>query len=85
MALASSALAVDKGCYNCHGAYPRGDAPSFERLSSRLSRYKGDASGEGKFVNQYLAGEMFQHIEAHERLTPESAGILIHWLVEGAK
>lgn len=24
---ANSSLAVEMGCYNCHGAYPRGDAP----------------------------------------------------------
>ena len=32
---ASSQLAVEKGCYACHGAYPRGDAPPFDKLSRR--------------------------------------------------
>lgn len=84
-AQASSALALDKGCYSCHGASPRGEAPRFEQLPSRLSKYKGDLAAEQKFVDKYRAGEMFGHIDAHERLSPESAKVLIHWLVEGAK
>ena len=84
-AQASEQLAIDKGCYNCHGANLRGDAPAFDRLSSRLSRLKGDAAAEQKFVDEYRAGELFQHIAPHERLTPESARALIHWLVDGAR
>jgi cytochrome c551/c552 len=84
-AQASSQLASDKGCYNCHGANLRGDAPSFERLASRLSRYKADPQAEQKWLGKFRAGEPFQHIDAHERLTPESARALVHWLVEGAK
>jgi cytochrome c551/c552 len=84
---ASSQLASDKGCYNCHGVNLRGDAPSFERLASRLSRYKADPNpdAEQKWVDKFRAGESFQHIDAHERLTPESARALVHWLVEGGK
>lgn len=84
-AQSSPQLAIDKGCYNCHGSYLRGDAPSIERLSIKLSKYKGDQVAEQKFVAKYLTGEMFQHIDAHERLTTESAKVLIHWLVESAK
>jgi len=84
-AMAGSELATSKGCYSCHGAYLRGDAPAFERLSRRLARLKGDAAAEQKFVGSYRAGEFLQHIDAHERLTAESAAALIHWLVEGAK
>jgi cytochrome c551/c552 len=84
-AQASSQLASDKGCYNCHGATLRGDAPAFERLSSRLSKYQGDAGAEAKFLDKYRAGEFMGHIDAHERLTPESAKALVHWLVEGGK
>ncbi len=84
-AQASQQLAVDKGCYGCHGAYQRGDAPSIERLSKRLSGLKGDDAAQQKFVVQYQAGELLQHIGPHERLTPESAKTLIHWLAEGAK
>jgi cytochrome c len=84
-AQANSQLAVDKGCYACHGADRRADAPTFEQLSRRLGRLKGDATGEQKFVEKYGRGEMFEHIAAHERLSQESAQLLIHWLVEGAK
>lgn len=84
-AQASSQLASDKGCYNCHGATLRGEAPGFDRLSSRLLKYQGDLAAEQKFVDKYLAGKMFEHVEAHERLSPESAKALVHWLVEGGK
>lgn len=82
-AQASSALALDKGCYSCHGAVQRGEAPTFEQLASRLSKYRGDAAAEQGKVARFRAGEMGEHIDAHERLTPASAGTLLHWLVEG--
>lgn len=84
-AQASWPLASDKGCTNCHGAFRRGDAPSFERLSAKLAQFKGDPGAEQRFVAEYQAGEMFNHVDAHERLSAESAKALIHWLVEGAK
>jgi len=82
---ASAQLAVDHGCYNCHGPNLRGEAPSMERLAQRLSKYKGDSAAQQKFVDKYRAGEMFGHIDAHERLSPESAMALVHWLAEGGK
>ena len=81
----SPQLAVDKGCYSCHGAYPRGEAPTFDKLANRLGRLKGNAADEKDFVEKYGKGKMFGHIDAHERISPESAALLIHWLVEGAK
>lgn len=84
-AQASWQLASDKGCTNCHGAFRRGDAPSFERLSAKLAKLKGDLAAEQRFVAEYQAGEMFNHVDTHERLSAESAKALIHWLVEGAK
>lgn len=84
-ASASTVLAIDHGCYSCHGAYLRDEAPKFERLSSRLSRYQGDPAVEQKFIENFRTGEMFGHIAAHERLSPESAKVLVHWLIEGAK
>lgn len=82
---ASPQLAVDKGCYNCHGANLRGDAPSIDQLSVKLAKLKGDAAAEQRFVDKFRAGEMFEHVDTHERLSQESAKALIHWLVEGAK
>jgi len=84
-AQASAALAVEHGCINCHGLYLRDEAPNFERTSSRLAKYKGDAVAEQKFVESFRTGQMFGHIDAHERLSAESAKALIHWLVEGAR
>lgn len=84
-AQASSQLALDKGCYACHGAYRRSDAPALDQLPKRLERLKGDAAAEKDFVEKYGQGQIFQHIDAHERISPESAGVLIHWLVEGLK
>ncbi len=85
LAQASPQLALDKGCYSCHGYYLRGEAPSFERLQSKLSNNKGDDAAEQKYVNRFLAGAPLQHIDGHERLTHESATTLIHWLSSGGK
>ncbi|MDI1272786.1 c-type cytochrome [Polaromonas sp.] len=82
---AGSALAVDMGCYSCHGAYPRGEAPGFEQLAGKYAGLKGDASAEQKRVDKWRQGEWLEHIDAHERVSPETARVLFHWLVEGAK
>ena len=84
-AQANAQLAIDMGCYSCHGANLRDEAPSIERLAERLARYKGDPSAQQKFVEKFSAGEMFGHIASHERLSPASAKALVQWLAEGAK
>jgi len=81
---ASAQLALDHGCYSCHGVNLREEAPSFERLAQKLANYKGDAAAQQKFVDKYRAGEMFGHIDAHERLSSDSAKALVQWLAEGA-
>ena len=73
------------GCYNCRGSYLRGDAPWFERLSIRMARLKGDPTAEKRHSDSFRAGELFQHLDAHARLSDESATALIHWLADGAK
>ncbi|MDD2918989.1 hypothetical protein [Rhodoferax sp.] len=82
---ASPQLAIDHGCYSCHGAYPRGEAPNFESLASKLGKYRGDADAVAKFVTKYRTGEPLEHIDAHERLSAETATTLVHWLAEGGK
>jgi cytochrome c551/c552 len=82
---AGSALAVDMGCYNCHGAYRRGEAPAFEQLAAKFAGLKGDAASEQKQMDKWRQGEWLEHIDAHERISPETARALFHWLVEGAK
>ena len=84
-ALANPQMAVEMGCYNCHGAQLRADAPSFAHLADRLSRLKGDAAAEQKFAAKLREGEFLQHFTAHQQLSPESAQKLVHWLTEGAK
>ena len=82
---AVSPSAVDMGCYNCHGAYPRGEAPGFSQIAAKYAERKPDAATEQRLADKLRQGEWLEHIAAHERLSPETARALIHWLVEGAK
>jgi cytochrome c551/c552 len=82
---AAAPSAVDMGCYNCHGAYPRGEAPHFPQIAARYAERKPDAATEQRLADKLRQGEWLEHIDAHERLSPETARALIHWLVEGAK
>ncbi len=82
-AQASAQLATQYGCTNCHGAHLRGEAPSFERLAGKMAKYKGDDGALAKFVADYRAGEILQHIDAHERLSTATATALLRWLAEG--
>jgi cytochrome c551/c552 len=82
---ADPALAVEMGCYNCHGAPARGDAPSFERLAAKFEKRRGDSAAEQHVVDELLRGEPLHPIPAHERLSPETARLLVRWLSDGAK
>jgi cytochrome c551/c552 len=82
---ASPALASEMGCYNCHGAPVRADAPGFERLSAKYAQRRDKAGAEQHAVDELLQGEGFRHIPAHEHLSPETARKLVHWLFEGGK
>jgi cytochrome c len=82
---ASSSLASEMGCYNCHGQPTRAAAPSFERLAAKYAKHKDDAKAEQHEVDGLLRGEPFQRIPAHEHLSAETARRLVHWLFEGAK
>ncbi|MBI2745778.1 MAG: hypothetical protein HYX45_09360 [Burkholderiales bacterium] len=82
---ASSSLASEMGCYNCHGQPMRAEAPSFERLSAKFAKRNGQAGAEQHAVDELLQGEGFRHIPAHEHLSPETARKLVHWLFEGGK
>jgi len=84
-AQASPQMFVEYGCYNCHGNHLRGEAPSIEGLSKRLSRLKGDQAAEQRFVDKFRVGEAFERIEPHGRITADTARTLIHWLADGAK
>lgn len=82
---ASWQQAVEMGCYNCHGDQPRGKAPRFERMGERLAKRAGDAAAEQHLLDEFRNGEWLEHVDAHERVSPETARTLIRWLFEGAK
>ena len=79
-------LAMDQGCYNCHGEPPRRNVPSFRELVARYAPYRGhlDVRSEQELVDRMHDGSLFSHVAAHERLTEEQARVLVRWLVEGA-
>jgi len=82
---AGSALAVEMGCYNCHGQPLRAAAPSFERLATRFEKRRGDAAAEQHVVDEIRSAGTAHGIQLHQRVSTESARQLVHWLFEGAK
>jgi len=82
---ANPQLALEHGCYSCHGANLRGEAPSFERLAGKLAKYRGDAAAQARLVTEYRAGEPFGHIDLHERVSLQTATALVKWLAEGGQ
>jgi len=84
-ALASSALLADYGCINCHGSYPRGDAPTLQGLAEKMAKYRGDEAGLTKKITKFRTGETLEHVDAHERISLEAATQLLHWLADGVK
>lgn len=83
-ALASPQLALDKGCYTCHGNPPRKNAPTFAELASRYAKHRGNTSAENALVEKLRQGSFLGHIDAHERLSQEDARRLVRWIIEGA-
>lgn len=84
-AQASSQLALDKGCYSCHGEPPRRNAPSLAQLAADYARYRGQADAPRQLAEKLRAGGLFAHIAAHERLSPDDCETLMRWLIDGAK
>lgn len=84
-AQASSQLALDKGCYSCHGEPPRRDAPSMAQLATDYARYRSQADAPRRLADQLREGGLFAHIAAHERLSPEECERLMRWIIEGAR
>ncbi|KRH98775.1 c-type cytochrome [Curvibacter sp. PAE-UM] len=84
-AQASSQLALDKGCYNCHGEPPRRNAPGMAQLATDYARYRGQADAPRRLADKLREGGLFAHIAAHERLSPEECEALMRWIIEGAK
>jgi len=84
-AQSDSQLALDKGCYSCHGEPPRRSAPSMAQLATEYARYRGQADAPRRLADKLREGGLFAHIAAHERLRPEECEVLIRWIIEGAK
>jgi cytochrome c len=82
---ASSQLALDKGCYSCHGEPPRRNTPSMAQLAADYARYRGQADAPRQLADKLRAGGLFAHIAAHERLSPEDCETLMRWIIDGAK
>ncbi len=81
---ASSQLALDKGCYTCHGNPPRKSAPTFAELASRYAKHRGNSSAENALVEKLRQGGFLGHIDAHERLSQEDARRLVRWIIDDA-
>jgi cytochrome c len=84
-ARASSQLALDKGCYSCHGEPPRRSAPTLAQLAADYARYRGQAGAPRQLADKLREGGLFGHIAAHERLSMEECETLMRWLIDGAK
>lgn len=84
-AQANAQLALDKGCYSCHGNPPKKNAPTFEQLAANYAKYQGQSDAAVRLASKLHEGYVFGGINAHERLTQESALALVRWIIEGAR
>lgn len=84
-ALANGQLALDKGCFNCHGEPPKKNSPTFAELAKQYEKYRGDTKAQQMLVEKLRNGSILHHINAHERLSEESATALIRWICDGAR
>ncbi len=85
-AFADMTLALDKGCFNCHGKTTlRKGTPSFEQLAADYSRYRGQPEALPKLTAKLYEGRLFGNIAAHERLRADEAAALVQWIIDGAK
>jgi cytochrome c len=82
---ATAQLALDKGCYSCHGSPPKKNAPTFEKLALDYAKYKNVPSADAELAGKLREGHMFGGIQAHERLSEENALLLIQWIIQGAR
>jgi cytochrome c len=84
-ALASSQLALDKGCYSCHGTPPKKGTPTMEQLAADYAKYRGQTDAASRLAAKLREHHVFGGVQAHERLSEENAKILVDWLIDGAK
>jgi len=84
-AQASPQLALDKGCYSCHGDPPRRSAPTLTQLASDYAKYRDQPDAAQKLGAKLRAGSLFAHIAAHERLDEQECETLMRWIIDGAR
>jgi len=83
-AQADAPLAVDKGCFNCHGDPPRKQAPTFAQLAADYAKFRDDPVAQARLAGKLRSGSIFGHVDAHERLTESDAQRLVAWIAAGA-
>lgn len=83
-AQAQESLALEKGCYTCHGNPPKKNAPTFQQLATAYVKYQSQPDAAARLAKELTKGHIFGGINAHETLTQESALLLIHWIIAGA-
>lgn len=84
LAHAGSQLALEKGCYACHGKMPQQNAPTFESLAAHFApsrQSKGQAEAEKKLIEEIRS----INVVAHQQLSDESARVLARWILDGAR
>ena len=83
-ARANASLAADMGCLNCHGAQPRGDAPSFKRMQERAGNRKGDGNGLVKHWMEEMrdTGTGWRAIVEHRQVSDQAARAVLEWLAK---
>jgi cytochrome c len=85
LAQSNTVLALDKGCYSCHGNPPRKNAPTFNQLTKDYAKYQGQTDAAVALAEKLHKEHVFGGIKAHEQLTPENALQLVRWIIDGAK
>lgn len=84
--LEGASLAAQMGCVNCHGAQPRGDAPSFKSLQDRAARGDRDPA---KTADHWLEeireiGSGGRGVVVHRQVSDASAKAIAQWLARPA-
>lgn len=82
---ANAQLALEKGCYGCHGESPRRGAPTFPQLATGYAKYRGQPDAPHKLADKLREGSLFGHIAAHERISPYECELLMRWIIDGAR
>lgn len=80
---ANAQLALDKGCYSCHGTPPKKGVPTFGQIAADYARYRDTPSAEIQLAEKLRQGHLFGGVQAHQRLSEETARALVRWLISG--